>query len=97
MSWSANTDLIRQAKEQSYPWTNKNVVEIGKYNNTHTVQPESSKFESVSFDQGFQIWVGTDQNAISRYFASIQLYLALLFIMSIQEIGNNLLPREFEM
>ena len=42
---------------------------IGKNNNTRTVQAESSKFASVSFDQGFQIavpprWVGTDQNAI---------------------------------
>ena len=31
---------------------------IGKNNNTHTVQAESSKFASVLFDQGFQIWVG---------------------------------------
>ena len=30
---------------------------IGKNNNTHTVQAESSKFASVLFDQGFQIWV----------------------------------------
>ena len=33
-------------------------VGIGKNNNTRTVQAESSKFASVSFDQGFQIWVG---------------------------------------
>ena len=31
---------------------------IGKNNNTRTVQAESSKFASVLFDQGFQIWVG---------------------------------------
>ena len=31
---------------------------IGKNNNTRTVQAESSKFASVSFDHGFQIWVG---------------------------------------
>ena len=31
---------------------------IGKNNNTRTVQAESSKFLSVLFDQGFQIWVG---------------------------------------
>ena len=31
---------------------------IGKNNNTRTVQTELSKFASVSFDQGFQIWVG---------------------------------------
>ena len=28
---------------------------IGKNNNTRTVQAESSKFESLSFGQGFQI------------------------------------------
>ena len=31
---------------------------IGKNNNTRTVQAESSKFASVLFDQGFQVWVG---------------------------------------
>ena len=31
---------------------------IGKNKNTRTVQAESSKFASVLFDQGFQIWVG---------------------------------------
>ena len=31
---------------------------IGKNNNTRTVQAESSKFASVLFNQGFQIWVG---------------------------------------
>ena len=31
---------------------------IGKNNITRTVQAESSKFASVLFDQGFQIWVG---------------------------------------
>ena len=31
---------------------------IGKNNNTFTVQAESFKFALVSFDQGFQIWVG---------------------------------------
>jgi hypothetical protein len=31
---------------------------IGKNNNTRTVKAESSKFASVSFDQGFQIWIG---------------------------------------
>ena len=30
---------------------------IGKNNNTRIVQAESSKFASVSFDLGFQIWV----------------------------------------
>ena len=32
--------------------------EIGKNNNTLTVQAESSKFASVLFDQAFQIWGG---------------------------------------
>ena len=31
---------------------------IGKNSNTRTEQAESSKFASVLFDQGFQIWVG---------------------------------------
>ena len=31
--------------------------------------------------------VGTDRNAIWRYFASIRLYLALLFIMSINKLS----------
>ena len=30
-------------------------VHIGKKNNTRTVQAESSKFASLSIDQGFQI------------------------------------------
>ena len=65
-------------------------VWIGKNNNTRTVQTESSKFESVLFDQGFQILVGTDRNAIYWYFASIRLYLALLNIISIsQEISSS--------
>ena len=33
-------------------------LHIGKDNDTRTVQAEISKFASVSFDQGFQIWVG---------------------------------------
>ena len=38
--------------DQHRTWT------IGKNNNTRTVQAESSKFASVLFDQGFQIWIG---------------------------------------
>ena len=34
------------------------VVSFGKNNNAHNVQAESSKFASVLFDQGFQVWVG---------------------------------------
>ena len=45
------------------------------------MQSESS---SVLFEQiPNRRVVGTDQNAICRYFASIKLYLALLFILSI--------------
>ena len=33
-------------------------AKIGNNTNTRTVQTESPKFASVSFDQGFQIWVG---------------------------------------
>ena len=57
------------SKESQLKSANIPTYIIGKNNNTGTVQAESSKFASVSFDQGFEIvipprWVGTDRNAI---------------------------------
>ena len=58
---------------------------IGKNNNTHTVQAESSKFASVWPEipnMGWLELIGTP----CQYFALIRLYLALLYIMSIPNL-----------
>ena len=58
-----NFAYIRHPKKRTivtniiYRNTVFNFSGIGKNNNHRTVQAESSKFASILFDQGFQIWV----------------------------------------
>ena len=54
------------SKESQLKSANIPTYIIGKNNNTGTVQAESSRFASVSFDQIVipPRWVGTDRNAI---------------------------------
>ena len=57
---------------------------IGKNNNTRTVQAESSKFASVLFDKGFQIWVGWNWSECHLLVFCIDPIIRdFLFIMSI--------------
>ena len=56
--WNIKLNLLRISSNNLYLSKYVHGSFIGKNNNTRTVQAESSKFASVLFDQGFQIWVG---------------------------------------